>query len=669
MFCQECGHKLEKEDKFCNNCGTKITNSKMEVIKNKINFKYLIIGLLSVIIILLTIFIVFNNCDNKNNVESLLPHTRTIMIYLEGSNLESENRIASSDLDSIDPNVMDLENTKLYIYTGGTKLWHNFISNNENAIYEFTENGFNKVKTYPKSNMGDPTNLSTFINYVYDTSKTDYYDLVLYDHGGGIDGAIYDDFTSDNLKVNEFTTALKNTKFNSNNKLETVLFRTCLNGTIEVANAFKDYASYLIASEEVTLGSEYTPVLKYINNIKSTDSAIDYGKHFIDSYKEQIESLASLGENKIQTYSIIDLSKLNKLNEEFDDYIKTVNLSNNFPNIVRIRSGLFQYAGTTFGQYDYNTVDMMSLINELKPYGGNQTKLINAFNDTVIYNWTNGGDSHGLSIFFPYTGKSEIRNQFLKVYKTFDYSPSYSDFITDFNTTRLTNKVTSFSKSNLIENKSDIKTSGEFTLELTDEQLNDYAESLYIIFRKGSDGKYTIVYSSNNTEVSGNKLITHTENNMIKIDDVESGGFYLPLVERTSGGKTTRSFSGLLENFDEGLVMKNATWYIDYDKDGNPYIVDAIINSKSEEGASGVIANLDDYTIYGVISSHYNIFDKNGNYSPNWDNEGIIQGYEIEKENFKMTKASTFGSDDFYCVFKIYDIYGNSYYSKVLKMN
>ena len=104
--------------------------------------------------------------------------SRTIMIYMVGSNLESTGGLASADLNSIDKNIDS--NTRVMLIAGGSKKWsNNYISTNETSIYELTSSGFTKVKNQPKQNMGSSETLSSFLNYVYDYSKTDEYDLIL----------------------------------------------------------------------------------------------------------------------------------------------------------------------------------------------------------------------------------------------------------------------------------------------------------------------------------------------------------------------------------------------------------------------------------------------------------------------------------------------------------
>ena len=322
MFCSKCGRQLTYNDTFCPACGTPTGTNNQPVVNNqpiisnqvkpvsKKGFskgqKITIIGLLSVIIIFLVVLVLMPSNNNSNLKK------RTIMMYIVGSNLEYDAKIVTGELNAFDANKINTDENNILIYTGGTKKWFNFISNEENAIYLFDKNGFNKLESQSKLNMGSPDTLSSFMKYAYENYPAKDYYLVIYDHGGAVDGAVYDDFSGDNLKLSDLSSALKNSPFNSNNKLSAVMFRTCLNGSIEMANIMEPYAKYLVASEEVSWGKNPYSVLSFVNNLKSSDNGLDVGKKFVDEYTHQMKQIDKLN-MLTYTYSIIDLSKLSTL--------------------------------------------------------------------------------------------------------------------------------------------------------------------------------------------------------------------------------------------------------------------------------------------------------------------------------------------------------------------
>jgi len=109
-------------------------------IKNKNNNK-LIIGLIilfvAVILIVTGIILLVNNKFGAQD--------RTIMIYMVGSNLESESGLGTVDLNSIDYDTMDNENINVVLIAGGSTNWYNnYISKDETSIYELTSDGYKK---------------------------------------------------------------------------------------------------------------------------------------------------------------------------------------------------------------------------------------------------------------------------------------------------------------------------------------------------------------------------------------------------------------------------------------------------------------------------------------------------------------------------------------------
>lgn len=652
MKCGNCGALLSNNQGICSNCGYNI-NYNVPPKDNKL-YRIIILSMLCVITLLLAgVAIVI--CLDDNKIES-----RTIMVYMSGSNLETDNGIATADLESIVPSSVDLNTTNVVVYTGGTQRWHNnYASSTENSILKLTSDGFVKVQSDAQVNMGDASTFQTFLNYVYQNYKADRYDLIIYDHGLGALGSIVDDFKEDYLFLNEMKEALSNSPFNKDNKLETVLFRTCLNATSEVASVYKDYAKYMIASEEVTYGNPSSNVFSFINSVNITDNGDVYGTKFINGYKDYIQTLGTID----STYSVIDLTKMDELESEVNDFFSSINLDNNYNEISKLRANLHQYALDSTNDGSYDTVDLYSLVDGLKSLSPKKAnKLLKTIKSTVKYNWTNNEFSNGLSIYFPYNGDQRVVSLHFKVFDGIDFSKNYYSFIKKFNDmkTGTSNFSMSFSK-----NDTSMKDK-TYTMDLTDDQVKNFAKANYVIYEKNNDNTYSLV-ARMDAELKDNKLVGKLTNNVIKISS-KDGKTYIPVKQiKSLDNYTWYTTSIVLSKRDENnkYVSANGNMHIKV-KDNKVNQAQIIRTEKDKEG--GAILDTKDYSKLTFEHTKWNILDDKGNYVGPTKTDSM-NVYEIDlKDGYELTLESLDNSK-YYCVFEIYDVNNNKYYSKLDELN
>ena len=169
----------------------------------------------------------------------------TVMIYMVGSNLESEAGAASYDIMEMMESGVDVAKNNVIIYTGGSAYWTLDISSDYNSAIELQpdEDGDGALEgnlvgsTDEPLNMGDSATLTEFLDYTYKEYPADQYVLICWDHGGGpIFGFGADEiFDYDSLTLEEFETALKNSPFGRNNKLAWIGFDACLMSSIETS--------------------------------------------------------------------------------------------------------------------------------------------------------------------------------------------------------------------------------------------------------------------------------------------------------------------------------------------------------------------------------------------------------------------------------------------------
>ena len=109
--------------------------------------------------------------ENPNGSQDV---SRTIMIYMAPSNLESEGVIGTADLESINYRDLNYKDVKVVMMLGGTEKWYTEgVSSSETSIFELNATGLTKVKEQEVKNMGDAEYLTEFLNYTDDHYKTD----------------------------------------------------------------------------------------------------------------------------------------------------------------------------------------------------------------------------------------------------------------------------------------------------------------------------------------------------------------------------------------------------------------------------------------------------------------------------------------------------------------
>ena len=729
MFCSKCGNKVEDTNKFCSKCGNPITNTinntnvvsntsvnpsinpsnvnstpsfnptpvmtnvtpvntnvvntvtPVSVKKSSSNMINKILVIVIVCVGLFTLLFVGKTILDRSK-------NRVVMIYMVGADLESKNGLATRDLSDLDYKKLKANNTKVVLIAGGAKAWkNNYIDVNETAIYYLGENGFEKVDSRPITNMGSTDNLTYFLNYVYKNYKASKYNFIYWNHGGAVDGSEYDELSNDNLKLVEMSKAFYDSPFKNNNKLETISFRTCLNSTIEMANIYKNYAKYLIASEEITIGSQMDSAIKFLNNVKPTDNPVEFGKKQIEGYKSVVNNTCnyiqskSLDENYCtnSTYSITDLSKIDDLSKKVNDFAADLNskLSSNYRDFSRIRANMRQYAEDDLG---YDMIDLYDLAESFDKYSIKSKALRESIDKAVVYNWTNNDYSHGLSVYFPYNG-----NYFLSKYDTMSTSSDYTKLVNNFYKMKSGMKISSynsFSNNTLSVSKKDEK-EADVEVELTEEQINNMAKASYLVFVDTKDGYHKAIYNGFDVKVEGNKLKASVRDRLLRISDSEyedENNWMLLLEEEVTDDyvdlKTNLYLANTTAIFFDKTYPATAIIRID-DEHPTGYIKSLSIDSKSEKDENNqfaafapVAVNITDYNFVAVLNSGYKLME-NGEFNKNWINNGnhVVEGKAFRTNNFKFIKEDFSDKFDYYLVFRVYDIANNEYDSKPIKLN
>ena len=688
-FCMHCGKALQPGQVFCTNYGTRIgmqpvvqpvAQSPVVPVQPKKSKKKIWI-LSSVIATLLTIvaivIFVFSSIKGQD---------RTIMVYMIGSDLESEAAAASLDITEIKEAVFDPEHTKILIYTGGTKKWAlSEISAEENAIFEVVDGNINKVQTYDKRTMTNPQNVVDFIDFAYENYPADLYDIVFWDHGGGpILGYGLDEnsLTGAPMKVTALAKALAETKLvTSGKRFDLIGFDACLMGSAEVAKAMSPYGDYMVASEEVEPGDGWN--YSFLNDLgeeRKAKNTEELGRSIIDNYSSYYENYSYDVDTSL---SLIDLKKVNKLADSVDELFSSVKdeiTVQTFSQYSRLmtREQVYGYTGRDSESYDL--VDLIDLCGSLQnEYGDKVDKIRSDFNDIVLYSKSNMNNTNGLSVYFLNFNKAGAERMLIN-YKDVAFSEGYYEFLMKYKNFVTGDRMVSKA---IYRDLNEEKVDGKIEIELPDELRDNYQSGEIIIFRKLGDNKFMPVYRSSEVELAGNKLKVTSNNLQFVIEvtgeeGIEYGWSGMAEKERTDEYADYVTFGVLYYNDDSslGFSPKSYEMYIRVPKGSNEAQVRDIRVGSSTDLASKMSFAPDKIKFIDFTVGAYKLYNEAGELDYNMESHGVLYGTEANIEGGDEYKIKLVGLDydfgniyngefqsvdDYYAGFIVHDTQGDSH--------
>ena len=364
----------------------------------------------------------------------------TVMVYMCGTDLESKNGMATTDLEEMVSAQLG-KNINIVLETGGTSHWQNqIIKSNTNQRFHVLQGGIKPLDAkVGKRSMVDPDTLSDFIQFSAREFPADRYMLILWDHGGGSLTAFgYDElFPGDSMSLDEIDSALKK----GGVKFDIIGFDACLMATLETALVAGQYGDYLLASEAVEPGTGwyYTNWLSALSADPAMDS-LDLGKAIIDDY-------VKMSGNSQTTLSLADLAELNgtvpAAFSAFSASTSQLIAGDGFNTVATARSGSRDFSTSS----KINQIDLIHFAENLAT--PESTNLANTLRAAVKYNRNSGNISHanGLSIYFPYQSLSKVSSA-IKTYDAIGLDKSYSECIKSFASVAAGGQVASGSSEN-----------------------------------------------------------------------------------------------------------------------------------------------------------------------------------------------------------------------------
>ena len=362
----------------------------------------------------------------------------TILVYMCGTDLESQQGMATSDLKEM-ANATIGKNVNLIIYTGGCSRWrNNVISSQTNQIYRISNGKFECLeKDAGNRSMVNPDTLVSFVEYGTKNFPANRMCLIFWDHGGGsVSGYGYDEKVGHNqsMTLAGINSALKKADV----KFDFIGFDACLMATVENGLMLSQYADYMIASEETEpgVGWYYTNWLTKLSDNTSMPT-IQIGKMIADDFVTVCERQCR---GQGTTLSVVDLAELQAtIPGELKEFsVETNGLIQNkeYKKISTARSKTREFA-------QQSKIDQIDLVDFAKNMGTAESgSLADALQSSVKYNRTGGGISHayGLSIYFPYKRANKV-SQMVSTYQAIGMEEEYTRCIQEFASLEVSGQV------------------------------------------------------------------------------------------------------------------------------------------------------------------------------------------------------------------------------------
>lgn len=345
----------------------------------------------------------------------------TIMIYMCGSDLETDNSLATSDLKEILSVSGQPSDINIIVETGGAKTWHMTnptVSSTKLERWHIRDQQMIKDDSLAIASMEKQSTFQSFLEWgltEYPAEKTG---VIMWDHGGAMMGVCCDEkYEYEGITDDVVIAAVDGafSKVGKTDNLEWIGYDACLMGVQDIADLNSQRFNYMVASEELESGYgwDYDNWLDNLYAYNDTESVLtEICTSFInDGRKSSDETLAWYDLSKAEAYRTAWENMALQLKSKLSDSNKS-----SFISLVK--------SCKTYGSDDYNddymdycVFDAKDFVNKLaanstfKPDASYTNAVLTAHSNLVKCSkkGSSAGNSYGITMFFPaggYTGMS-----------------------------------------------------------------------------------------------------------------------------------------------------------------------------------------------------------------------------------------------------------------------
>ena len=345
----------------------------------------------------------------------------TILLYLCGADLESDSSQATNDLTEI-LSMSCPSNVNFVIQTGGAKSWNSKYGISASNIGRYHVNNKSLVQddSLDQANMGDYATYRDFLEWGMTTYPAQKYGVIMWNHGGAMQGVCYDEnYNDDSLYNSEVVNGVWDARLLAgvSEKLEFIAYDVCLMAVQDVAHYNSYNFNYMIASQESEAGNgyDYDAWLPTLYNNASSVNTVTLLTKIADTF------ITEQGTTSDQTQAVYDLSKMDAYYNAFEalaaklrTIITSASAWSTFSTLVNKSQKYGKVNTTQYNNgYIFDVFDIDQFITNMQASSSSYrtscaselSALRTAFNALVVYERHGSGTSGGgLNMFCAISG-------------------------------------------------------------------------------------------------------------------------------------------------------------------------------------------------------------------------------------------------------------------------
>ena len=365
----------------------------------------------------------------------------TIMIYMNGSDLETKAGEASEDISEMLSSGIG-ENVNVIVQTMGTKKWQKYGISSKTAQTYRVENRELKLVRDDLGQLDCTTKdtLSEFIGYCKSEYPAERYLFLFWDHGGGpVYGFGYDEWQDEgeSLTIAEMAKAFSEHK---DIRFDIIGMDCCIMANLETCYALAPYCRYALLSEdfESGLGWSYTNWMRSFEENPGISTPL-LGKYIVDDIIDQNENSY---EGDSACISMFNSSTAKNLFTAWKTYAyknedQLLNKNYSKRHLSRGRFDgfwdLWDFDESDVTLSDYYISDILALVESIDNSSDEAKSLMSALKAAVVYygHTSDKNELTGLAVSLPY-GDRDFYKQLKNVYKDLDFDAEYIAWLENF---------------------------------------------------------------------------------------------------------------------------------------------------------------------------------------------------------------------------------------------